>query len=82
MKFSLAVILSAVSSVATTARIGTTISLGKDLAADSELGMKVLSKARRLENEEAEAEEEENDITWVSGYSLKFQGCHHIRQVC
>ena len=45
------------------------------IAADSELGMKVLSTARRVD------EQEGADITWVSGYSLKFQGCHHVQQV-
>ena len=44
--------------------------------ADSKLGMNLLSKARRAEQDgEAEA-----DMTWISGYALKFQGCHHISQ--
>jgi hypothetical protein len=47
----------------------------RGLAADSDLGMKILSKARRVDEQEAV------DITWVSGYSLKFQGCHHVQQV-
>jgi hypothetical protein len=46
------------------------------LAADSKLGMEVLSKARRVDEQQ-----EGMDITWVSGYSLKFQGCHHVQQV-
>jgi len=45
----------------------------KDIKADSPLGMKLLSHARNLE-------EQEFDYTWVAGYSLKFEGCHHISQ--
>jgi hypothetical protein len=44
------------------------------IKADSELGMKLLSKARRLE------ENGEVDFTWVSNFSIKFQGCHHVSQ--
>jgi hypothetical protein len=46
----------------------------KDIKADSPLGAKLLSHARRLD------QAEEEDITWVVGYSIKFQGCHHISQ--
>jgi hypothetical protein len=46
----------------------------KDVKADSPLGAKLLSQARKLD------QEEEEDFTWVSGYSIKFQGCHHISQ--
>lgn len=45
--------------------------------ADSKLGMNLLSKARRAEQN---AEDGEADVTWISGYALKFQGCHHISQ--
>ena len=45
-----------------------------NIAADSPLGAKILSQARKLENEE------EIDFTWVSGFSIKFQGCHHVSQ--
>lgn len=44
------------------------------IQADSELGMTLLSKARKLENNG------EIDFTWVSGFSIKFQGCHHVSQ--
>ena len=44
-----------------------------DVKADSALGLSLLSKARRLEDEEV-------DFTWVSNFSIKFQGCHHISQ--
>jgi hypothetical protein len=89
------------------------------ITADSKLGMKLLSQARRLEeegeddkddeddrddgeesedrnedeednNEEEDGDDEgeENDdnnngggdVTWVAGFSLKFQGCHNIKQ--
>jgi len=45
-----------------------------EVKADSKFGMDLLSKARNLE------EGDEADTTWVSGYALKFQGCHHIAQ--
>lgn len=44
-----------------------------EVKAESNFGMDLLSKARRVE-------EAEVDTTWISGYSLKFQGCHHISQ--
>lgn len=46
----------------------------KDIKADSDLGMKLLSQARNLE------EGGDYEATWIAGYSLKFQGCHHISQ--
>jgi len=45
-----------------------------NVKADSPLGMNLLSKARRLE------ENGDVDFTWVSNFSIKFQGCHHISQ--
>lgn len=51
------------------------VELPTSLKADSKLGMKLLSEARRLENGD-----EELDMTWVVDYSLKFQGCHHVTQ--
>lgn len=53
-----------------------TIDATASVPADSKFGMDLLSKARRVED----AAEEEADATWVAGYSLKFQGCHHIAQ--
>jgi len=44
-----------------------------EIKADSDLGLKLLSEARQLE-------EGDYDNTWISGYSIKFQGCHHISQ--
>jgi hypothetical protein len=46
----------------------------KDIKADSPLGMNLMSKARNLE------EGGDYSDTWIAGYSLKFQGCHHISQ--
>jgi len=45
-----------------------------DVQADSKLGLSLLSKARKLEDDG------EVDFTWVSNFSIKFQGCHHISQ--
>jgi len=41
------------------------------IPSSSKLGQKILSKSRRLDEEEAEY-----DITWLTGYDLKFQGCY------
>lgn len=46
----------------------------ESIKADSELGMNLLSKARRVE------ENGEVDFTWVANFSIKFQGCHHVSQ--
>jgi hypothetical protein len=46
----------------------------KDVPADSKMGMKILSKARQLDGNQ------EWMNTWIAGYSLKFEGCHHISQ--
>lgn len=44
------------------------------LSADSEIGRHLLSQSRNLDqNQEAE-------YAWVADYSVKFQGCHHIKQ--
>jgi len=69
MKF--AFFLSALSAVSA----NKAVELPTSLKADSKLGMKLLSEARRLENGDDEV-----DMTWVVDYSLKFQGCHHVTQ--
>lgn len=51
------------------------VELPSSLAANSKMGMKLLSQARRLENVDDEV-----DVTWIVDYSIKFQGCHHITQ--
>jgi len=45
-----------------------------EVKADSKFGMDLLSKARRVEDAD------EADATWIAGFALKFQGCHHITQ--
>lgn len=82
MKFSVAVLLSTLASVAANTPLpvygklksGKTKSISGELTADSKLGSKLLSKARRLD------EDEEVDYTWVTGMSIKFQGCFHVSQ--
>ena len=46
----------------------------KSVKADSKMGQKLLSQARKLE------QNDEIDFTWVADFSLKFQGCHHVSQ--
>lgn len=46
---------------------------GSSIKAESKMGSELLSKARRLDNANL-------DYTFIGGYSLKFQGCHHINQ--
>jgi hypothetical protein len=66
MKFALCALLAA--SVAASSEMHQMV----DIKADSAVGQKLLSEARLLS--------QTLDTTWVSGYSLKFQGCHHISQ--
>jgi hypothetical protein len=48
----------------------------ESIKADSPLGHKLLSKARRVEaNNNGEI-----DFTWVANFAIKFQGCHHVTQ--
>ena len=46
------------------------------LSATSTIGQKVLSRARKLEENNANGE---IDYTWVANMSLKFQGCYHTQ---
>jgi len=50
------------------------IKAGDGIKADSKSGLNLLSKARRVNDAE------EVDVTWVAGYDIKFQGCHHVAQ--
>jgi len=43
------------------------------IKADSKLGSSLLSHARQLDNRNV-------DYSFIGGYSIKFQGCHHINQ--
>lgn len=46
------------------------------LKSNTSLGRKLISKARRLD----EGDDAAVDYSWIAGYSLKFQGCHHVSQ--
>ena len=55
------------------------------MAANSKAGMSLLSKSRALEGGEGEGENKnenqnnnEVDTSWMTGYSIKFLGCHHV----
>jgi hypothetical protein len=45
------------------------------IAADSSFGRHLINKSRRVEQQG-----QENDISFVSNYSIKFLGCHHVTQ--
>ncbi len=45
-----------------------------NIPVESDLGFKIMANARKLENTA------EIDFTWVSNFSIKFQGCHHVSQ--
>jgi len=51
-----------------------TIGHDASISANSEMGMHILSNARRVEDAN------EQDFTWIADYSLKYQGCHHVTQ--
>jgi len=75
MKLTLA-LLTTGAGLATAKKASKTIVPKSSIAATSKIGAKVMSKARRLENDE----NEEIDYTWVADMSLKFQGCYHTQQ--
>eukprot|EP00804_Cyclotella_cryptica_P029510 CCRYP_011309-RA/>CCRYP_011309-RA protein AED:0.05 eAED:0.05 QI:216/1/1/1/1/0.66/3/1144/127 len=64
MKFITALFLSAISA-STATQVDTS-----DIPASSKMGSRLLSKARMLENNN-----NNGDISWISGYSLKFEKC-------
>jgi len=69
MKFALALM-----SLFTGAFASSTIEHGASIPADSKAGLGLLSKSRRVD------EDAEVDVTWVAGFDIKFQGCHHVSQ--
>jgi len=71
MKFSLAIF----ASLATSALAATTVS---QISAESKFGQQLLSKSRRAD--QAADDAAEDDMTWITGYNLKFIGCHHVAQ--
>jgi len=54
-------------------KLASQLSSNGRIPADSTLGTKVLQQARQLDNRNV-------DYTFIGGYSIKFQGCHHINQ--
>lgn len=77
MKLSLAILATVVSST-----VGVTVD---SISATSKMGQKLLSKARLLEEGEDEGENnedyyQENDMTWIEGFAIKFIGCNQIAQ--
>lgn len=70
---------------ATPAAAGIPAEMKEDLAAlqrdgidaDSELGRQLIAKSRRVEQQD---NENEQDISFVAKYSIKFMGCHHVTQ--
>ncbi|CAB9496064.1 expressed unknown protein [Seminavis robusta] len=72
MKFAITILLSALAAVSARSEI----KVGDTLKANSKIGQKLISKARRLEN----ADEDVEAMQWIADYSLKFQGCHHLVQ--
>jgi hypothetical protein len=52
-----------------------------NISPDSDIGRHLLSKARRVEEEDNyDNYYEDMDINFIADYSLKFQGCHHVQQ--
>jgi hypothetical protein len=47
-----------------------------EISANSAMGKSLISKARRLD----EGDDDNYSMTWVTGYSLKYQGCNTIAQ--
>eukprot|EP00986_Skeletonema_menzelii_P000676 scaffold193_cov157-Skeletonema_menzelii.AAC.8 len=57
------------------------LSTAAEITTHSKLGQKLMSSARRVDNErslEGQQNNGEIDYTWVANYALKFQGCHNI----
>lgn len=81
MKFSLSALISLIAIGVNTISASThqqqMMEMQSLVKADSKFGRNLLSQARRLDGTEAVAEYNE---TWLAGYSLVFQGCHHISQ--
>lgn len=48
------------------------------LSSDSTMGRQLLSQARRVED--GNNQYNQNDMSWVGGFSIKFTGCHTVTQ--
>ena len=63
---------------------GITPTKSQVLRADSDLGHRLLANARRVEdnnqNQNQNQNQEEPDMTWITDYAIKFQGCHFVQQ--
>jgi len=75
MKLSLAVLSAALGVSAAKKVTMKEVTPKASIKASSKIGEKVLSKARRLEQDE----NEEIDYTWVANMALKYQGCYHTQ---
>lgn len=64
--------IQAITLAAVSASASAATRLPVEISATSDLGRSLLSQSRRLDQNEDEA-----DMTWIAGYSLKFQGCRH-----
>jgi len=77
MKFGIPLVFTMIATAASAKKqrhAGKKIHPGASIAADSEIGNRVMSQARQLDNNG------NLDYTFIGGYSIKFQGCHHINQ--
>jgi len=75
MKLSLAVLSAVLGVSAAKKTVMKEVVPKSSIKATSKMGGKLLSGARRLEQDE----NEEIDYTWVANMSLKFQGCYHTQ---
>lgn len=66
MKLPLAILLAAFTGA---------FSAPEPISANSRMGLKLLDRARNLENGD-----NDNDFTWMEDFSLKFLGCHQVAQ--
>lgn len=55
-----------------------------DIPADSEAGRTLVQNSRQVEQNgnyyNGQYEEQDVDISFIAGYSAKFQGCHHVQK--
>lgn len=71
MKLSLTLLLSSLLSASATSDV----TPSRPISANSDLGRSLLSQARRVDEAD-----EEDAMTWVTDYSLVFQGCYAVKQ--
>uniref|UniRef100_A0A7S4JT59 Uncharacterized protein n=1 Tax=Odontella aurita TaxID=265563 RepID=A0A7S4JT59_9STRA len=75
MQLRASVLFAAMASAASARKSVTPLNTNKNVAADSKLGNKIMSKARRLD------QNNERDQTWVAGYSIRYKSCHTVTTV-